>query len=82
MNTYMLYNDKISRIEATENQCFLVFSVSLQDQEGNGISWISTLDQKIPNLPDDGNEKQSLKRLKHLHREKVLIDSQPRTQNH
>lgn len=89
MNTYMLlYNDKINRIEATENQCFPVFCLTnprgrpVQDQEANEISWISTLDQKIPNLPDDGKEIHSLKRLKHLHREKVLIGSKPRTQNH
>ncbi|XP_075887510.1 putative ATP-dependent RNA helicase DDX52 [Nelusetta ayraudi] len=43
----------------------------VQGKKGNGISWISTLDETIPNLPDDGKEKQSLKRLKHLHREKV-----------
>lgn len=43
----------------------------MQGKKGNGISWISTLDETIPNLPDDGKEKQSLKRLKHLHREKV-----------
>lgn len=48
-----------------------------QDKKGNSISWTSTLDQTIPNLPDDGREKQSLKRLKHLHREKVHSRKKP-----
>lgn len=53
------------------------FSVSeggggqLKEGEGNGISWTSSLDREIQNLPDDGKEKYSLKRLKHLHQEKV-----------
>ncbi|XP_023277122.1 probable ATP-dependent RNA helicase DDX52 [Seriola lalandi dorsalis] len=39
--------------------------------EGNGISWTSSLDRKIQNLPSEGKDKNSLKRLKHLHQEKV-----------
>uniref|UniRef100_A0A673A441 Probable ATP-dependent RNA helicase DDX52 n=1 Tax=Sphaeramia orbicularis TaxID=375764 RepID=A0A673A441_9TELE len=42
-----------------------------KDQSGNGITWTSSLDRKIQNLPDDKKEKTSLKRLKHLHQEKV-----------
>ncbi|XP_077360419.1 putative ATP-dependent RNA helicase DDX52 [Festucalex cinctus] len=37
----------------------------------DGITWTSSLDWKIRNLPGDGKEKSSLKRLKQLHREKV-----------
>lgn len=43
----------------------------LKEGEGNDISWTSSLDREVQNLPDDGKEKYSLKRLKHLHQEKV-----------
>lgn len=46
----------------------------LKDTEGVGITWMSSLDRKIQNLPSDGKEKSSLKRLKHLHQEKVLTE--------
>ncbi|KAI3373663.1 hypothetical protein L3Q82_022253, partial [Scortum barcoo] len=46
-----------------------------KDTEGNGITWTSSLDRKIQNLPSEGKEKSSLKRLKHLHQEKVLTRS-------
>ncbi|XP_061755367.1 probable ATP-dependent RNA helicase DDX52 [Nerophis ophidion] len=36
-----------------------------------GITWTSSLDGKIQNLPGDGKEKSALKRLKQLHQEKV-----------
>uniref|UniRef100_A0A669ELC1 Probable ATP-dependent RNA helicase DDX52 n=1 Tax=Oreochromis niloticus TaxID=8128 RepID=A0A669ELC1_ORENI len=39
--------------------------------QGTGITWTSSLDRKIQNLPSDGKEKSSMKRLKHLHQEKV-----------
>uniref|UniRef100_A0A667Y8G4 Probable ATP-dependent RNA helicase DDX52 n=1 Tax=Myripristis murdjan TaxID=586833 RepID=A0A667Y8G4_9TELE len=38
---------------------------------GDGISWTSSLDRKIQNLPQEGKERSSQKRLKHLHQEKV-----------
>uniref|UniRef100_A0A8C6T907 ATP-dependent RNA helicase n=1 Tax=Neogobius melanostomus TaxID=47308 RepID=A0A8C6T907_9GOBI len=38
---------------------------------GEGISWTSDLDKKILNLQNGDKEKNSLKRLKHLHQEKV-----------
>ncbi|KAM3835984.1 LOW QUALITY PROTEIN: putative ATP-dependent RNA helicase DDX52, partial [Diretmus argenteus] len=40
-------------------------------QEESGICWTSSLNRKIQNLQKDGTEKTSLKRLKHLHQEKV-----------
>ncbi|XP_040005541.1 probable ATP-dependent RNA helicase DDX52 [Xiphias gladius] len=55
----------------------------LKDTEGNGITWTSALDIKIQNLPSDGKEKNSLKRLKHQHQEKVnRIRSQHRINVH
>ncbi|XP_030294063.1 putative ATP-dependent RNA helicase DDX52 [Sparus aurata] len=55
----------------------------LDDTEGSGITWTSSLDRKIQNLPGDGKEKSSLKRLKHLHQEKVnRIRSQHRINVH
>ncbi|XP_041808488.1 probable ATP-dependent RNA helicase DDX52 [Chelmon rostratus] len=55
----------------------------LKDTEGNGITWTSSLDRKIQNLPSDRKEKSSLKRLKHLHQEKVnRIRSQHRINVH
>lgn len=51
---------------------------ALKDTEGNGITWTSSLDRKIQNLPSDGKEKSSLKRLKHLHQEKVLAAQKTR----
>ncbi|XP_051257621.1 probable ATP-dependent RNA helicase DDX52 [Dicentrarchus labrax] len=54
-----------------------------KDTQGNGITWTSSLDRKIQNLPSDGKEKSSLKRLKHLHQEKVnRIRSQHRINVH
>ncbi|KAM9847243.1 putative ATP-dependent RNA helicase DDX52 [Aulostomus maculatus] len=54
-----------------------------RDQQGRGITWTSSLDQKIQNLPSDGKEKSALKRLKHLHQEKVnRIRSQHRINVH
>ncbi|XP_031176275.1 probable ATP-dependent RNA helicase DDX52 isoform X2 [Sander lucioperca] len=56
---------------------------ALKDVEGSGITWTSALDRKIQNLPSDGKEKSSLKRLKHLHQEKVnRIRSQHRINVH
>ncbi|KAK5858494.1 hypothetical protein PBY51_002629 [Eleginops maclovinus] len=56
---------------------------ALKDTEGSGITWTSSLDRKIQNLPTEGKEKSSLKRLKHLHQEKVnLIRSQHRINVH
>ncbi|MEQ2181005.1 DEAD (Asp-Glu-Ala-Asp) box polypeptide 52 [Goodea atripinnis] len=43
----------------------------LSETQRGGITWTSSLDTKIQNLPKDGKEKSSLKRLKHLHQEKV-----------
>uniref|UniRef100_A0A8C4F2V4 Probable ATP-dependent RNA helicase DDX52 n=1 Tax=Dicentrarchus labrax TaxID=13489 RepID=A0A8C4F2V4_DICLA len=55
----------------------------VEDTQGNGITWTSSLDRKIQNLPSDGKEKSSLKRLKHLHQEKVnRIRSQHRINVH
>lgn len=67
-----------------ETHCCLLLSVCLteagggllKEGEGHGITWTSSLDRKIQNLPGDGMEKYSLKRLKHLHQEKVLIEMQ------
>ncbi|XP_045896236.1 probable ATP-dependent RNA helicase DDX52 isoform X2 [Micropterus dolomieu] len=57
--------------------------IPLKDVEGNGITWTSSLDRKIQNLPSDGKEKSTLKRLKHLHQEKVnRIRSQHRINVH
>ncbi|XP_017273446.2 probable ATP-dependent RNA helicase DDX52 [Kryptolebias marmoratus] len=42
-----------------------------QLNETQGIAWISSLDKKVQHLQSDGNEKSTLKRLKHLHQEKV-----------
>uniref|UniRef100_A0A8C4EYB0 Probable ATP-dependent RNA helicase DDX52 n=1 Tax=Dicentrarchus labrax TaxID=13489 RepID=A0A8C4EYB0_DICLA len=54
-----------------------------EERDGNGITWTSSLDRKIQNLPSDGKEKSSLKRLKHLHQEKVnRIRSQHRINVH
>ncbi|XP_034745309.1 probable ATP-dependent RNA helicase DDX52 [Etheostoma cragini] len=56
---------------------------ALKDMEGSGITWTSALDRKIQILPSDGKEKSSLKRLKHLHQEKVnRIRSQHRINVH
>ncbi|XP_078122439.1 putative ATP-dependent RNA helicase DDX52 [Sander vitreus] len=56
---------------------------ALKDVEGSGITWTSALDRKIQNLPSDGKEKSSLKRLKHLQQEKVnRIRSQHRINVH
>ncbi|KAL3042880.1 hypothetical protein OYC64_020739 [Pagothenia borchgrevinki] len=57
--------------------------VAAKDTEGSGITWTSSLDRKVQNLSTDGKEKSSLKRLKHLHQEKVnLIRSQHRINVH
>ncbi|KAM4619905.1 putative ATP-dependent RNA helicase DDX52 isoform 2-T2 [Polymixia lowei] len=42
-----------------------------EEREGNGIRWTSSLERKIKNLQKDEKERNSLKRLKHLHQEKV-----------
>lgn len=55
----------------------------LKDTEGGGITWTSSLDRKIQNLPGDGKKKSSLKRMKQLHQEKVnRIRSQHRINVH
>ncbi|KAM8899548.1 putative ATP-dependent RNA helicase DDX52 isoform 2-T2 [Spinachia spinachia] len=55
----------------------------VEDTWGSGITWTTSLDGKISNLPSDGKEKSSLKRLKHLHQEKVNhIRSQHRINVH
>ncbi|XP_020508648.2 probable ATP-dependent RNA helicase DDX52 [Labrus bergylta] len=55
----------------------------LKNTEGNDITWTSSLDRNTKNLPSDGKEKSSLKRLKHLHQEKVnRIRSQHRINVH
>ncbi|KAL6098626.1 ddx52 [Pungitius sinensis] len=51
----------------------------VEDTWGSGITWTTSLDRKISNLPSDGKEKSSLKRLKHLHQEKV---NRIRSQHH
>ncbi|XP_027887753.1 putative ATP-dependent RNA helicase DDX52 [Xiphophorus couchianus] len=43
----------------------------LTETQRGGITWTSSLDRKIQNVQKDGTEKFSLKRLKHLHQEKV-----------
>ncbi|KAM7398023.1 hypothetical protein PAMA_006071 [Pampus argenteus] len=54
-----------------------------KNTEGNGITWTSSSDRKIQNLPGEGKEQSSLKRLKHLHQEKVnRIRSQHRINVH
>ncbi|KAM6907532.1 putative ATP-dependent RNA helicase DDX52 [Xenentodon cancila] len=53
----------------------------LKETEGNGITWMSSLDRKIQNLQSE--DKSSLKRLKHLHQEKInSIRSQHRINVH
>lgn len=42
-----------------------------KNTEGSGITWTSSLERKIKSIPRDKKEKCSLKRLKHLHQEKV-----------
>uniref|UniRef100_A0A8D3DRM5 Probable ATP-dependent RNA helicase DDX52 n=1 Tax=Scophthalmus maximus TaxID=52904 RepID=A0A8D3DRM5_SCOMX len=55
----------------------------LKDTDGSGITWTSSLDRKIQNLPGEEKEKNSLKRLKHLHQEKVnRVRSQHRINVH
>ncbi|XP_068456902.1 probable ATP-dependent RNA helicase DDX52 [Clinocottus analis] len=55
----------------------------LKDMAESGITWTSSLDRKTENLPGDGKEKSSLKRMKHLHQEKVnRIRSQHRINVH
>ncbi|XP_022070620.1 probable ATP-dependent RNA helicase DDX52 [Acanthochromis polyacanthus] len=55
----------------------------LKETQGNGITWTSSLDRKIQNLQGDEKDKPSLKRLKHLHQEKVnRIRSQHRINVH
>ncbi|XP_053297880.1 probable ATP-dependent RNA helicase DDX52 isoform X2 [Pleuronectes platessa] len=51
--------------------------------EGGGITWTSSQERKILNLPTDAKEKNSMKRLKHLHQQKVNhIRSQHRINVH
>ncbi|XP_053703809.1 probable ATP-dependent RNA helicase DDX52 [Synchiropus splendidus] len=40
-------------------------------REGSSITWTTSSEKKLPNLPAEGKEKSSLRRLKHLHQEKV-----------
>lgn len=40
-----------------------------------GITWTSLLENKIHSLAPDEKEKHSMKRLKHLHQEKVLTNT-------
>ncbi|KAG7515253.1 putative ATP-dependent RNA helicase DDX52 [Solea senegalensis] len=55
----------------------------VNDAGGSGITWTSSLDRKIQNLPSDEKEKNSVKRLKHLHQQKVnRIRSQHRINVH
>ncbi|KAM3601409.1 uncharacterized protein V6R79_012282 [Siganus canaliculatus] len=55
----------------------------LKDTGGSGITWTSSLDSKIQNLPADTKDNSSLKRLRHLHQEKVnRIRSQHRINVH
>ncbi|XP_067350939.1 probable ATP-dependent RNA helicase DDX52 isoform X2 [Channa argus] len=54
---------KTSQVEADDQQ--------VNSIERTGIAWTSSSDRKIRNLAKDGKEKNSLKRLKHLHQEKV-----------
>uniref|UniRef100_A0A672HU03 ATP-dependent RNA helicase n=1 Tax=Salarias fasciatus TaxID=181472 RepID=A0A672HU03_SALFA len=42
-----------------------------KETPGTGITWTSALDQKIQTQQGDDKDKSSLKRLKHLHQEKV-----------
>lgn len=58
---------------------FVVFCLTegLEDRKRNGITWTSSLDREIQNLTGNGKEKYSLKRLKHLHQEKVLTETPP-----
>ncbi|KAM4726168.1 putative ATP-dependent RNA helicase DDX52 [Anableps anableps] len=44
---------------------------ALTETQRGSITWTSSLDRKIQSLQKDGTEKSSLKRLKHLHQEKV-----------
>uniref|UniRef100_A0A3Q1CTR2 ATP-dependent RNA helicase n=1 Tax=Amphiprion ocellaris TaxID=80972 RepID=A0A3Q1CTR2_AMPOC len=54
-----------------------------KEMQGNGITWTSSLDRMIQNLQGDEKDKSSLKRLKHLHQEKVnRIRSQHRINVH
>uniref|UniRef100_A0A3Q3XFJ8 Probable ATP-dependent RNA helicase DDX52 n=1 Tax=Mola mola TaxID=94237 RepID=A0A3Q3XFJ8_MOLML len=78
-------------LDENKTHCCLLLSVCLteagggllKEGEGHGITWTSSLDRKIQNLPGDGMEKYSLKRLKHLHQEKVnRIRSQHRINVH
>ncbi|XP_061595178.1 probable ATP-dependent RNA helicase DDX52 [Cololabis saira] len=53
----------------------------MKESEGNGITWMSSLDRKIQNLQSE--DKSSLKKLKHLHQEKInSIRSQHRINVH
>ncbi|KAM9348119.1 putative ATP-dependent RNA helicase DDX52 [Symphorus nematophorus] len=74
---------KISQEEEEEEEEEEAVGGSRRDTEGTGIIWTSSLDRKIQNLPSNGKEKSSLKRLKHLHQEKVnRIRSQHRINVH
>ena len=42
------------------------------ESEGEGIRWTSSLDRNTKDLQKEGQEKTSLKRMKQLHKEKVL----------
>ncbi|XP_034034282.1 probable ATP-dependent RNA helicase DDX52 isoform X2 [Thalassophryne amazonica] len=56
---------------------------TVKDGDGNSVIWTSSMDRKLQDLPSDRKERTSLKRLKHLHQEKVNhIRSQHRINVH
>ncbi|XP_029030362.1 probable ATP-dependent RNA helicase DDX52 [Betta splendens] len=63
--------ERIARKKKTTNDQTEVEGDQTLKSKGNGITWTSSFDRKITNLPNDEKEKNSLKRLKHLHQEKV-----------
>uniref|UniRef100_A0A669DRT7 ATP-dependent RNA helicase n=1 Tax=Oreochromis niloticus TaxID=8128 RepID=A0A669DRT7_ORENI len=74
------FGQDAARFKVSFIVCSLLFDVFclteaggelLKETQGTGITWTSSLDRKIQNLPSDGKEKSSMKRLKHLHQEKV-----------
>lgn len=54
--------------------CFVTEAAGkpVSDTERDAITWMASVDRKIQSMPSDGKEKKSLKRLKHLHQEKVV----------
>uniref|UniRef100_A0AAQ5Y6H4 Probable ATP-dependent RNA helicase DDX52 n=1 Tax=Amphiprion ocellaris TaxID=80972 RepID=A0AAQ5Y6H4_AMPOC len=81
-----VYNEAV---HSRDSLPFAVFCLTVDDgrlqkeMQGNGITWTSSLDRMIQNLQGDEKDKSSLKRLKHLHQEKVnRIRSQHRINVH